>query len=202
MNETGRVEAFSDGVFAIAITLLILDVKVPGKPAPGHLGGALLDEWPMFLAFLTSFFTIGVMWMNHHRLFNLIGAVDDALVALNLLLLLGITWIPFPTALLSTHLRETGNDRTAAIIYSATFFVMSIFFRILWNYATRTSGIIPPENEEQAAHITRQYRWGPLFYIVSMAIAIFSGTACLIWSLLLAIYFAIPPAIASRTMRR
>jgi uncharacterized membrane protein len=198
VNETGRVEAFSDGVFAIAITLLILDVKVPAKAGPGSLGSALIEEWPMFLAFLTSFFTIGVMWMNHHRLFNLIRAVDDALVALNLVLLLGITWIPFPTALLATHLRATGNDRTAAVVYSSTFFAMAIFFQILWQYATHTRGIIPPEKEEHAAHITKQYRWGPLFYIVAIALAIFSGTACLIWSLLLAIYFALPPRLVAK----
>jgi len=198
VSETGRVEAFSDGVFAIAITLLILDVKVPARVGPGNLGTVLVEEWPMFLAFLTSFFTIGVMWMNHHRLFTLIHAVDDSLVALNLLLLLGITWIPFPTALLATHLRATGNDRMAALIYSATFFVMAIFFRVLWNYATRTPGIIPLEKEEHAANITRQYRWGPLFYVVSIAVAIFSGTACLIWSLLLAIYFALPPRVVAR----
>jgi len=198
VNETGRVEAFSDGVFAIAITLLILDVKVPAKVGPGNLGRVLLEEWPMFLAFLTSFFTIGVMWMNHHRLFTLIHAVDDSLVALNLLLLLGITWIPFPTALLATHLRASGNDRMAALIYSATFFVMAIFFRVLWSYARRTPGVIPVEKEEHAANITRQYRWGPLFYVAAIVIAIFSGTACLIWSLLLAIYFALPPRVVAR----
>jgi len=201
VNETGRVEAFSDGVFAIAITLLILDVKVPASVGPGNLGGVLLEEWPMFLAFLTSFFTIGVMWMNHHRLFTIIGAVDDALVGLNLLLLLGITWIPFPTALLATHLRTTGNDRTAALIYASTFFVMAIFFQILWHYATHTAGVIPTEKEEHARHITRQYMWGPLFYVVAIVLAIFSGTACLIWSLLLAIYFALPPRVVARRPR-
>jgi len=198
VNETGRIEAFSDGVFAIAITLLILDVKVPASVGPGNLGGVLLEEWPMFLAFLTSFFTIGVMWMNHHRLFTIIGAADDTLIALNLLLLLGITWIPFPTALLATHLRSTGNDRVAALIYSATFFAMSILFQILWQYATRTRGIIPPEKAELASHITKQYMWGPLFYVVAIVLAIFSGTACLIWSLLIAIYFALPPRVLER----
>src|SRR5436190_1251361 len=99
-NETARVEAFSDGVFAIAITLLILEIRVPPSAARDGLGPALAHLWPSFLAFLASFMTIGVMWLNHHRLFNLIHRSDDGLVAFNLLLLLGITWIPFPTALL------------------------------------------------------------------------------------------------------
>ena len=192
MNETGRVEAFSDGVFAIAITLLILEIKVPA--ASENLGTALLHDWPSFLAFLTSFFTIGVMWMNHHRLFTLIEGANDTLIALNLLLLLGITWVPFPTALLAEHLSE----RIAAVVYAATFFVISVVFQLLWSYATRTRGIIPPDKEEHAAHITKQYRWGPLFYVVAILFAIFSGTACLIWSLLLAIYFALPPRIVAR----
>ena len=201
MNETTRIEAFSDGVFAIAITLLILEIKVPAAVGPGNLAFALVHEWPSFLAFLASFFTIGVMWMNHHRLFTLIDAADDALLALNLVLLLGITWIPFPTALLATHLKSTGNDRTAALVYSATFFAMSLIFQLLWGYATRTEGIVPDEKREEAVRITRQYIWGPLLYFIAILIAVFSGTAVLIWSALLAIYFALPPAVIARRRR-
>src|SRR5437867_4098529 len=89
-KETARVEAFSDGVFAIAITLLILEIKVPPE-AGTDLGRALLAEWPSFIAFVTSFATIGIMWLNHHRLFGLIGQVNHALLVLNGLLLLGVT---------------------------------------------------------------------------------------------------------------
>ena len=198
MNETNRVEAFSDGVFAIAITLLILEIKVPLQVGPGHLASALLHEWPSYLAFLTSFFTIGVMWMNHHRLFTLIDAADDTLLALNLLLLLGITWIPFPTALLAAHLKISGNDRVAALVYSTSFFMMAIVFQVLWWYATHTPGVIPPEKEEEAARITKQYRWGPVFYLIAILIALASGTAVLIWSALLAMYFAMPPRVLRR----
>jgi uncharacterized membrane protein len=198
MNETGRIEAFSDGVFAIAITLLILEIKVPGQVGAENLGIVLLHEWPFFLAFVASFFTIGVMWMNHHRLFTLIEAADDTLLGLNLILLLGITWIPFPTALLATHLKVSGNDRVAAVIYSASFFALAIVFQVLWWYATHTPGVIPAEKEEEAARITKQYRWGPVFYFIAILIGLASGTAVLIWSALLAIYFALPPRIAAR----
>ncbi|HUJ12708.1 MAG TPA: TMEM175 family protein [Thermoanaerobaculia bacterium] len=190
MNETGRIEAFSDGVFAIAITLLILELKVPAVDSE-TLGIALLRQWPSYLAFLASFFTIGVMWINHHRLFTLIGAADDALIAINLLLLLGITWVPFPTALLAEHL----HARVAALVYSTTFFAMSLVFQLLWSYAKRTHGIIRNDKREQAIHITRQYIWGPVFYLIAILLALVSGTAVLIWSALLAIYFALPPAL-------
>jgi TMEM175 potassium channel family protein len=198
VTETNRIEAFSDGVFAIAITLLILEIKVPMQVGPGHLAGALLSEWPSFLAFLASFFTIGVMWMNHHRLFNLIRAADDTLMGLNLLLLLGVTWIPFPTAVLAAHLKISSNDRVAGVLYSASFFAMAIVFQVLWHYAIRTPGAIAREKEEETRHITRQYIWGPLFYVVAILIALASGTACLVWSLLVAIYFALPPRVIVR----
>ncbi|HEY8134010.1 MAG TPA: TMEM175 family protein, partial [Thermoanaerobaculia bacterium] len=188
---------FSDGVFAIAITLLILEIKVPHEFAAGGLGTALMHEWPSFLAFLASYFTIGVMWMNHHRLFTLIGAADDVLMGLNLVLLLGVTFIPFPTAVLAEHL-TTSNDRTAGVFYAACFFVMSIVFQVLWRYAIRKQGILLPEKIEEARAILRQYMGGPLFYVAAILIALASGTACLIWSLLVAIYFALPPRLWSR----
>src|SRR5450756_525291 len=101
-KETGRVEAFSDGVFAIAITLLVLNIQVPHDlPVGKSLAGALIDQWPTLVAFVTSFATIGIMWINHHRLFIHIKRTDNNLLVLNLLLLLVIIFIPFPTALLA-----------------------------------------------------------------------------------------------------
>ena len=188
---TSRLEAFSDGVFAIAITLLILEIKVPLE---GDLGRALLLEWPSFLAFLSSFFTIGVMWMNHHRLFTLIEAADDILIGLNLLLLLGITWIPFPTALLATHT----HNRVAALVYSTTFFAMSLIFQVFWGYATRRPGIMAADKSAGARQITWQYFMGPVLYLIAIGIAFVSGTAVLIWSALVAIYFAIPARVVVR----
>src|ERR1700740_3636134 len=102
-TETNRIEAFSDGMFAIAITLLILEIKVPSS-GPGGLTKALLRQWPSYFAFLLSFVYIGVMWMNHHRMFNHIRRSNDTLLVLNLLLLLGVTAVPFPTAVLAANL--------------------------------------------------------------------------------------------------
>ena len=191
-RETARVEAFSDGVFAIAITLLILEIKVP--PVDQDLGRALPHLWPSFLAFLASFTTIGVMWLNHHRLFTLIERCDDGLIALNLLLLLGQTWIPFPTALLAEHL--LGADaRIAAILYSASFFVIAIVFNLVWGYAVRSRLVVEHVN---VSLITKQYAAGPLMYAALVALAFLSAIGVLILSTLYAVYFALPPRLLAR----
>src|SRR5499433_1589612 len=131
-TETARVEAFSDGVFAIAITLLILEIKVPGAEQ-GRLAAALLRQWPSYVAFLLSFAYIGVMWMNHHRMFTHIRRSNDVLLLLNLCLLLGVTAVPFPTAVLAASL-GTAEQRTAAIFYNSVYLVIAIFFNVMWRY--------------------------------------------------------------------
>ena len=175
-NETGRVEAFSDGVFAIAITLLILEIRVPESAGHGTLGRALAHLWPSYLAFLASFMTIGVMWLNHHRLFTLINKNDDGLIALNLLLLMGITWIPFPTGLLAEHLRGP-DERVAAVVYAASFVVIAIAFNIMWRYAVHAKAV---DEHADVPAITRQYALGPLMYAALVGIAWLNGAACLV----------------------
>ena len=193
-TETSRVEAFSDGVFAIAITLLILEVRLPSNIETGKLAQALLRLWPSYLAFLTSFGTIGVMWMNHHRLFNLINAIDDGLIGLNTLLLLGVTWIPFPTALLAQHL--LGPDQyISAAVYSGSFLIIAIMYNVLWRYAVKMKLVVDNVN---VSSISRQYYFGPILYLIALLIGFKNATACLIYSLLLVIYFALPPRLWRR----
>jgi uncharacterized membrane protein len=190
-SETSRVEAFSDGVFAIAITLLILEIRVPPNVAHGQLGEELFKLWPSYLAFLTSFGTIGTMWMNHHRLFTLINRLDDGLIALNILLLLGITWIPFPTALLAEHL--IGPDQyIAATVYSGSYVIIAIVFNVLWRYAVKKNLVVDHAN---VGSISRQYILGPLFYLIALLIGLKNATACLVFSLALVIYYALPPRL-------
>ena len=195
-SETGRVEAFSDGVFAIAITLLILEIRVP------HVGeGVVLKEelgrlWPSFLAFLASFMTIGVMWLNHHRLFTLINKKDDGLIAFNLLLLLGITWLPFPTALLAEHLLGAHADqRVAAVVYAGSFLALAIVFNVMWHYAVRARIV---DDDVHVAAITRQYALGPILYAVLVGVAFLDAEWCLVLSALIALYFALPPSLWNR----
>jgi TMEM175 potassium channel family protein len=193
--ETLRIEAFSDGVFAIAITLLIVEIKVPQNVSPGGLSRALLNLWPSYLAFLTSFCTIGMMWVNHHRLFTMIRSADETLIAINLLLLLAIAWVPFPTAVLAAYLNRS-DQRVAAVLYSGTFLVIAIIFNLLWWYGVR-KGHVP--HASAASHpITRQYAQGPFLYTIMLFVGMGSATACLVLSTLLAMYFSLSPRIWQR----
>jgi uncharacterized membrane protein len=193
-SETARVEAFSDGVFAIAITLLILDVKVPTGPA-GHLGAALARQWPTYAAFLLSFCFIGIMWVNHHRLFNHIRRSDNGLLFLNLLLLLGITVVPFPTALLAAHY-GTADKTVAAAVFNGTYVVLAIFFNVLWHHVVR-AGLLDAATQESADAVSRQYAVGPISYLVCLGLTWVSVPASLILNIGLAIFFAIPPRAQS-----
>jgi len=189
-SETARVEAFSDGVFAIAITLLVLNLKVPSDPA-GSLGGALARQWPTYAAFLISFAFIGIMWVNHHRLFNHIRRSDNWLLFLNLLLLLGVTFVPFPTALLAAHFGAT--DKTvAAVVFNGTYFVIAGFFNVLWRHAVR-GGLLDSATQESAAAISRQYAVGPISYLICLGLTWISVPASLILNIALAFFFALPP---------
>ena len=189
-SETSRIEAFSDGVFAIAITLLILNVQVPA-PTAGALGPALVRQWPSYLAFFASFATIGVMWVNHHRLFSYIERGDDGLLGLNLLLLLGVTWLPFPTALVATHMRSP-DQRLAGLVYSGTFLGLALVFNGLWRYVM-WRGLVG--DQEHVRSIKRQYALGPLFYAAMVVVALVNATACVVVSAVLATYFALPPRL-------
>ena len=198
-NETARIEAFSDGVFAIAITLLILEIQVPPQTPHGGLRRALVNLWPSYLAFLASFMTIGVMWLNHHRLFTLINKKDDGLIAFNLLLLLGVTWLPFPTALLAEHLLGSHADQqVAALVYAGSFLALAVVFNVMWHYAVRARIV---NDEVNAAAITKQYSLGPILYAVLVGVAFFDAEWCLILSAFIALYFALPPSLWRRRAR-
>jgi uncharacterized membrane protein len=128
--DSGRVEAFSDGVFAIAITLLVLDQRVSGE---GPLFHQLLTAWPHYFAYVVSFLTIGIMWMNHHTILAHVKRVDRPLLVLNLLLLMGAVVIPFPTTLVAEHLRDA-DGTVATVTYGLVMIVISAGFAALWVY--------------------------------------------------------------------
>ena len=199
-TETARLEAFSDGVFAIAITLLILEIKVPSSETVG-LGAELARQWPSYLAFFISFAFIGIMWINHHRLFTHIKKTDDILLLLNLLLMLGVCIIPFTTALLAAHLGHPGA-RTAVVVYNAAYFGIAVFFSLLWRYAASRNGhlLAADVNREAVDKIMEQYNYGPLAYAIAIALAWLSIPASLLINLVLAFFFAIPPHYASKTV--
>ena len=130
--DSKRAEAFSDGVFAIAITLLVLDLRLPA--ADGHtLTWQLLHEWPAYFAYVVSFLTIGIMWMNHHSIMANITRVDRPLLVLNLFLLMGVVVIPFPTSIVAEHLLGSGGA-AASVTYGLVMIFISFGFAGLWIY--------------------------------------------------------------------
>ena len=169
-KETGRIEAFSDGVFAIAITLLVLELKVPHLPdggAGGSLVRALAAQWPSYVALVTSFFTILVMWVNHHRMFSFVRRVDAPFLYANGLLLLVVTVVPFPTALLAEYFEKPGAS-VAAAVYAGTFVLSGISYNLLWRSAIAGRRLVRADVSEQAiAQISRRYWIGIPGYLAA-----------------------------------
>ena len=198
-KNTNRLEAFSDGVFAVAITLLVLNIKIPGidllpsqLPNDTDLWQSLPDHLPSLVAYVTSFATIGIMWINHHRLFTHIKRTDTGLLLLNLLLLLIIVFIPVPTALLSEYI-VLPNDHVAAIIYSGTNVLLAICFNLLWRYASYHNRFLGKNVDTRAvAAINRQFMFGPLLYLIAFGLAWFNTPASLALNFMLALFFALP----------
>ncbi|MCW3097506.1 MAG: putative integral rane protein [Chthonomonadaceae bacterium] len=193
---TARIEAFSDGVFAVAITLLVLDIKVPPfqpvNPA-FSLGHELLAEWPAYLAFVTSFLTILIMWINHHRVFGLIRRTDDRFLILNGLLLLCVTVIPFSTSLLAAYIRLP-DARLAALVYAGSCLLMAVSFQSLWRYAASNGRLLDADHDPTvAAGITKAFRFGPYLYLIVFVLGFVSVVASVGLAALLAIFFTIPP---------
>ncbi|GAC1428424.1 MAG: hypothetical protein NVSMB65_01650 [Chloroflexota bacterium] len=197
--ETGRIEAFSDGVFAVAITLLALNLTTPhladGQPV-SHLAAALLAQWPAYLAYVLSFLTILIMWVNHHALFLLIRRTDHLFLLLNGLLLLVITATPFATALLAAYLLDP-EKRVAQVVYSGLSLLMALVYNRMWAYASHEGRLLAADaDKHQVQSITKHYRFGPLLYVVSFLAAFASAEVSLTLCILLAIYFAVPSTVA------
>jgi len=194
---TGRAEAFSDGVFAIAITLLILDLRAPVLPLdtnPDAMHGLLLQRlaamWPNYVAYLMSFAVILVMWVNHHRIFTLIRKTDQAFLFWNGLLLMLVCIVPFPTELLAKYFLTPAATVVAAV-YAGHGFLIALAFTALWRHATRTASLIAPGAQAEVARLSAQYRFGPLMYLVTFGVAFLSAWASIGLCLLFALFFSL-----------
>jgi uncharacterized membrane protein len=191
---TNRLEAFSDGVIAVAITLLVLGITVP---APSNdLAGALVDKWPEYAAYVTSFVTIGIIWINHHAMISRLREADHTILILNLLLLMTIGLLPFATELMARYLREPQGRSLAAAIYSGSFLLMSVAFAtlnrlILLNRAHMLSTELPPAVRR---HVLRRSIIGLAPYLLATALAAVSAYVTLAICALVAAYYALPAA--------
>jgi len=184
---TGRAEAFSDGVFAIAITLLVLSLVVSGH---GTLTSQLLAAWPRYFAYVVSFLTIGIMWMNHHTILAHVQRVDRPFLVINLLLLMGVVAIPFPTALVADNLTGMGGT-AAAVTYGLVMIAISLGFAGLWIYvvthAAALGAAMPPEALRQSIP---GFTGGLIAYMAATLIAAYvNAVAAVIIFGLLAVYY-------------
>ena len=193
LSETDRTEAFSDDVLAIAVTLLVLDLSVPVRDAlHTSLATALSRQWPSYAAYVTSFLVIGIIWVNHHAVFELIGVVNRTTLFLNLMLLMSVVAIPFTTALLSEYLTVGGgNARAAALVYSAVMLAVSGAFAGLYIYVVRNKALLAEGVDTQAmrASFVRFSVVGMVFYVATLVVALFSAPLCLLAHLLIALYY-------------
>lgn len=194
-NETGRIEAFSDGVFAIAATLLVFNLRVP-DPA-GLADGAALwhhlaHDWPSYAAFVISFLSILIMWSSHHNIFMLIRRVDHNFLLLNGLVLLGIAATPFSTQLLATHFDHPG-EKAAALIYSAVALFITTAYNLMWRYAAHRRRLLAATTTgAQVRMVTRQYAVGPIAFALALALSLVSAAASLLVFVAVEVFFALP----------
>jgi uncharacterized membrane protein len=194
--ETSRTEAFSDGVFAIAITLLILNVTLHRS---GSLGHDLLQLWPSYLAYAVSFVTIGIMWINHHTIYRHIERVDRIFLILNLMLLLCIAFVPFPTRIAAEFARSDSDRRAAALLYGITMTTTAVFFNSLWLYASRGGRLLSPNaDRREVSGITRSYIPGAPMYATATLIAFADSRASLILFAAIALFYALSSSLFGR----
>jgi len=190
-----RLEAFADGIFAIAATLLILNVTV----VDGHaVGPELLRIWPSYVAYAVSFITLGIIWMNHHLVMHQVSHVDRTFLLLNVLFLMVIAFIPFPTRLLSLYI-TTGDAQAAALAYGVTLTVTAILFNALWRYAAFGRRLIRADAEARVGDgISRSYLPGPIIYFVATVVALISPRVSAGLYLLIALFYVLESSVFGR----
>lgn len=186
------MEAVSDGVFAIAITLLVLTISQPAGYL--HLGHELARRWPSLAAYVVSFTVIGIMWFNHHSVFGHIERVDRPFFYLNLLLLMTVAFLPYPTGVLGEALAHGHGARVAAVFYSVTMTVNALAWTGLWLYASDGRRLLTaefPESERRMA--TLLFSAGSVVYAATIGVAFANAYACLAFHGALAVYYALDP---------
>lgn len=184
-----RLEAFSDGVFAVAITLLVLEINVPAGEDLWH---QLKDEWPSFASFFVSFWVIGIIWVNHHGVIDHLKRADRGVLYLNLLVLMSVVLIPFATALMAEHLKSGADEHVAAAVYAGAFVLMAVAFGVLWEYITRHREKLGVElSDEEVRRRSLAFQIGNPFYALAVVVAFISPAAVLVIIGALAVYYMV-----------
>jgi uncharacterized membrane protein len=193
---TNRLEAFSDGVIAVAITLLVLNIDLPPLSPGESLAHGLGHQWPVYAAYVVSFIAIGIIWINHHVMIRRLREPDHMILFLNLLLLMSIAVLPFATDLMAAYLKQGSGQHLAAAIYSGAFLVMALFFATL----NRHLLLVKPQRLREDIPLKRRrqilYRTisGVIPYAIATALAIVSPYVTLGICAALAVFYAFPIA--------
>ena len=207
-SETFRIEAFADAVFAIAITLLVIEIRLPPHEEVLRIGGvgpALLQLWPSYVGYIISFIVIGIMWANHHNLMKLVDRVDHGFITLTLLLLLCVAFLPFPTAVMADHLADpdTHEQAVAVAFYCGCFTVTALFYFLMWWHAARNRRLIASHVSDDAVRaITRAYVPGSLLYLTATLLAFVHVALSLAIIVGLAALYMLPTVGAHDAVRR
>ena len=192
---TARLETFADGVFAIAATLLILNVDSQVSGDLPDLGAQLAHIWPSYLAYAVSFVTIGIMWINHHTVMSQVGRVDRRFLIATVGLLLCIAFVPFPTRLVAEHIRAEGA-RDAALAYGFTMVATAIMFSVTWFYASRGGRLLHRNAEPTVVSgISRSYLPGPWIYLAATLLAFVSPTASVVLFMAIALFYVLESSL-------
>jgi uncharacterized membrane protein len=192
---TSRLETFSDGVFAIAATLLILNVDSQISGDVHDLGARLLDIWPSYVAYAVSFVTIGIMWVNHHTLMGQIDRADRRFLMATIGLLMCIAFVPFPTRVVAEHVQHEGAE-AAALLYGFTLVATAIMFNVTWFYASHGRRLLRQDADPAiVSGITRTYLPGPWIYLFATLIAFVSPTASVVLFLAIALLYVLESSI-------
>jgi uncharacterized membrane protein len=191
----GRLETFADGVFAIAATLLILNVDAQVAGDVPNLGDRLTHIWPSYLAYAVSFVTIGIMWVNHHWVMSQIDRTNRTFLFANIGLLLCIAFVPFPTRLVAEHIRSAGA-RDAALAYGFTMVATAVMFSVTWFYASLGRRLLRADADSATVSgISRSYLPGPWIYLVATLVAFLSPTASVLLFLAIAVFYVLESSL-------
>jgi uncharacterized membrane protein len=189
---TSRLEAFSDGVFAIAITVLVLGIAAPDKT--DHLLGRLLDLWPSYLGYVLSFLLIGLLWVNHHVMFEHIHVADRLLMFVNTLLLLVVAFVPFSTGVLASTFRTGEGESVAVALYGATMTAAGLLFNWIWSHAHRAGLMDEAVTNRRYARMTRRILFGPAVYALGAVVGFFLPVLGVVLYLGLILFYWLPIA--------
>jgi uncharacterized membrane protein len=191
--DTTRLETFSDGVFAIAATLLILDVHAAG----GSATHGLVHAWPSYAVYAISFATIGIIWVNHHTVFRQIGRVDRTFLFINVFFLMVVSFIPFPTRVLGEHLRD--GSRAPAFAYGLTFTLMAILYGALWFYAAVGRRLIASGADQRTVSgISRSFLPGSFVYAAATLTSLASTYVAVVLYAAIAVFYMLESSIFGR----